>query len=110
MSNAQPNDAIERYPLRSLTPVLRAFRPPAGAFDAAGSWREVFGVFTLAGRAAAARRVGELRLERRVRDDGAAVLNAAYDKQLTGGSQKVAATLHGRACWTPAAGRSPARD
>jgi len=97
MNNAQPNEAIERYPLRSLTPVLRGFRPPAGAFDAAGSWREVFGVFTLAGRAAAARRVGELRFERRVRSDGEAVLNVAYEKRLTGGSQKLTAALHSRA-------------
>jgi len=89
-----PNDSIDKYPLRSLATALRRFVPPSGPFDAAGTWRQTYGVYTLAGRASAARRVGMLRLSREVDADKSAVLRVAYNKQLTGGSQHVTAELH----------------
>ena len=92
-----PNDAIERYPLRSLLTVLKKYRPPAGPFDPAGSWEHAYGVYTLAGRAVTARRVGVLRLRRRVDDGQDVVLKVEYSKTLNGGSQEVTASLHGRA-------------
>ena len=92
-----PNDAVERYPLRSLATALRRFAPPGGAFDPAGAWRQAYGVYTLAGRQAAARRVGVVRLARRVAAGGEVVLEVEYRKALTGGSQRVSAELHTRA-------------
>ena len=90
------NDAVANYPLCSLGTVLKTIRPPAGAFDPAGGWEHVYGVYTLAGRAAGARRVGSLRLRRDPADDEAH-LDVRYDKALTGGSQLVTARLTGRA-------------
>lgn len=91
-----PNESLDRYPLRSLGPVLKKCRPPSDAFDPAGSWNQTWGVYTLAGRAAAARRVGTVTLRRRVSNENT-TLEVAYDKTLSGGRQKIAATLHGRA-------------
>jgi len=92
-----PNESLERYPLRSLATALRTYNPPAERFDPTGSWDQTWGVYTLAGRVASARTVGSLTLRRRVsgRD---ATLEVAYDKQLgASGRQNVAATLYGRA-------------
>ena len=92
-----PNDSIDKYPLRSLATALKRFTPPSGPFDAAGTWRQTYGVYTLAGRASAARRVGTLGLAREVDAGKSAVLTVAYNKQLTGGSQCVSAELRVRA-------------
>ena len=94
--SSDPNEAIERYPLCSLAPVLRKFQPPVGPFDPAGSWRQTYGVHTLAGRTPAARRVGVLRLRRSVGDNRDVTLKVEYSKTLTGGSQQVTGELHSR--------------
>jgi hypothetical protein len=94
--SSDPNEAIEKYPLRSLAPVLRKFQPPDGPFDPAGSWEQTYGVYTLAGRAAAARRVGAVRLRRSVGDQQDVALKVEYNKKLTGGSQQVTGELHSR--------------
>jgi len=94
--SSDPNEAIQKYPLRSLAPVLRKFQPPAGPFDPAGSWQQTYGVYTLAGRAPAARRVGVLRLRRSVGDQQDVALKVEYTKKLTGGSQQVTGKLHSR--------------
>ena len=91
-----PNESLERYPLRSLVTTLRTYNPPSGPFDPAGSWDQTWGVCTLAGRTEGARPVGSLALRRRVGGKDA-TLQVAYDKMLSGGRQKIAATLHGRA-------------
>ena len=88
------NDALANYPLCSLRTVLKRFRPPAGAFAPAGPWEHVYGVYTLAGRSATARRAGVLRLRRKP-DDSQARLDVRYEKALTGGSQLVTARLRG---------------
>ena len=91
-----PNDSLERYPLRSLVTTLRTYKPPSGPFDPAGSWDQAWGVCTLAGQTVGARPVGSLTLRRRVSGKDA-TLEVAYDKMLSGGRQKIAATLRGRA-------------
>ena len=92
-----PNESLERYPLRSLVTTLRKHNPPAGPFDPAGSWDQTWTVCTLAGRATVARPVGSLTLRRRVNGKDA-TLEVAGVKQLgPGGRQQVAATLYGRA-------------
>jgi len=91
------NQAIERYPLRSLVTALRTYDPPSGPFEAAGSWDQTWNVYALGGRAAGARPVGTLTLQRRVSGKDA-TLKVAYDKSLgAAGRQTIAATLHGRA-------------
>jgi hypothetical protein len=94
--NADPNAAIARYPLRSLLPALRTFRPPEGDFDPAGPWQQAWGVCTLAGRQPSARRVGRLALDRRLAGE-TSILEVGYFKDLTGGRQEVTATLEGPA-------------
>jgi len=96
--SAAGNESPEKYPLCSLAPMLGTYRPPTGPFNPAGSWRQAYGVYTLAStRGPAARRVGELVLSRRAQDAGQVELAVAYTKGLTGGTQKVTATLHTRA-------------
>jgi len=94
--SAATNQSLDNYPLCSLTSALKRFQAPRGAFDANGSWRQTYRVYTLAGRAPAARAVGALTLRRRAGDDGAVTLTLDYVKQLVGGSQKVAAVLNTR--------------
>ncbi len=94
--NADPNAAIATYPLRSLLPALRRFRPPDGPFDAAGAWDQTWEVCTLAGRAPSVRAVGRLTLRRRVGRETAR-LDVTYRKNLTGGRQEVTGTLEGPA-------------
>ena len=91
-----PNNSLERYPLRSLVTTLRTYKPPSGPFEPAGSWDQTWSVCTFAGRVATARAVGSLTLHRRVSGRDAA-LEVAYDKMLSGGRQKIAAALYGRA-------------
>jgi len=100
-------NAMELYPLRSLATVLPRFQPPRGAFDPAGSWRNVYGVYTLASRTGpAARRVGSLAVERSAGSDGQAAWKVSYGKTLAGGTQKVSGELHGPADDALAAPRS----
>ena len=93
---SDPNDSLERYPLRSLVTTLRTYKPPSGPFEPAGSLDQTWGVYTLAGRVATARPVGSLTLRRRMSGKDA-TLEVAYDKKLSGGRQQIAATLRGRA-------------
>jgi len=94
--NADPNADIQKYPLCSLMPALRKFRPPEGAFDPAGAWEQTWSVCTLAGWAASVRSVGRLTLRRAV-DNKTARLDVTYSKDLTGGRQEVTGTLEGPA-------------
>jgi len=90
--NANPNAALDKYPLGSLLPALRTFKPPAGAFDPAGSWEQTWRVCTLAGRAAAVRPVGRLTLRRQVAGRQAQ-LDVLYVRNVTGGRQEVTGSL-----------------
>jgi len=94
--NANPNAALETYPLASLLTALRRFEPPKGDFDPAGSWEQTWQVCTLAGRAAAVRPVGRLTLRRGV-SGKTARLNVTYRRNVTGGRQEVTGTLEGPA-------------
>jgi len=82
-----------KYPLADDFPIstLGAYRTnlaaPAGTFDAAGNWTQVFGIHaTGSGNS----RVGTLTLSRRVRDDGGISLHVRHEKLFSG------ATMVGR--------------
>ncbi len=79
------------FPLNTLGPVLRSFSPPAGPFDAAGSWEQNYAVYTMAG---APGRMASLRLRRTVGPGDAVTLDVRYEKAHIGGSQQTVGTLH----------------
>jgi len=91
-----PNASLAKYPLLSILPVLRKFKPPAGPFDPAGAWRQAWGVYTLGGRTASAGRVGRLTIRRQVAGP-ALRLDVTYVRQMTGGREEVTGTLEGPA-------------
>ena len=93
-ADTNANASMEHYPLCSLLTALKTFRPPAGPFDPAGAWEQQYGMFTLAGRAASAKRVGSLKLRRAVGQKGNVALHVQYDKQATGGGQQVTGELY----------------
>lgn len=83
------------FALNVLGPALRGFQPPTGAFDPAGDWTHLYGVYTVGQRGCG--RVGSLLLKRQAKGDGVA-LHLEYLKRYSGDFQgKTIAELRCRA-------------
>ena len=89
------SNLTDHFSLSRLASVLRAYRPPEGAFDPNGHWQTSYGVYTLTGRGV---RVGKMRLTRKADAGGGATIALDYKKTAPGGfGQKVAARMSCRA-------------
>ena len=98
MSKMAPTRPLpEHFPIDSLGPLLGRYEPPEGKFAPDAAWIQTYGVYTLAGRKLGGSRVGKLEIRRAVGNKGAAALRVQYDRNLTGGFQKTAGTIHTRA-------------
>lgn len=84
----------EHFPLDSLEPYLTKFSPPKGDFETSRSWRQSYGVYSIARIGGpGGRRTGRLTLARRAGQDGKAEIDVACDRHLVGGRHKVAGAI-----------------
>ena len=105
------DELADHFPLNILGGALKGFKPPDGKFDPQGDWELHYGVRTI-GRGDGAR-VGSLRLRRRARADGGAVLRVEYRKAFPGGAageQRGEIECRGDALSTPVAWRLETRS
>ena len=79
------------FPLDTIGAAVDKIVLPEGPFDPAGPWQLRYGAYSTAGVPG---RVGELRLRRVVKPGGRVLLDLAYQKRLSGGSQQIAAKIH----------------
>jgi len=83
----------EHFSLDVISDVVKGLRLPRGRFDAKGSLKSTYGVYTFAGRGG---RAGKLELNRRAVSNGGFVLAVSYEKSLPGHTQRVAGEMHCR--------------
>ena len=91
---AQPTrPAPAHFPLDTLGPVLTKSKIPEGKFVPGAAWKQTYGAYTLTGRGA---RVGTLDLDRTVDVRGGTHLAVRYERNLSGGTQRIVGVIHSR--------------